>query len=305
MVTVELERVSKSYDDFVAVDNLSFSISSHRIFGLLGPNGAGKTSSIRMMIGIIMPDAGSVRLFGEPFERRHLHKVGYLPEERGLYRKITVRENLALLGQLSGLTSRDAIARARRWAERLDIAEWVDKPVEDMSKGMQQKVQFIAALLHEPELIIMDEPFAGLDPINANVLKDLILELKEQGRTILFSTHRMDQVEKLCDSICLINHGRAVLQGSLREIKAGYGSRFVQIAYEGEGNFLTRCPLVEASNNYGNYAEVKLRAGADAQELLRAAMCSAKISRFEVMEPSLEQIFIDRVEKANGSQHIA
>ena len=235
MATVELERVRKSYGDFVAVDDLSFSISPGQIFGLLGPNGAGKTSSIRMMIGIMRPDAGVVRLFGEPFERRHLRKIGYLPEERGLYRKITVRENLALFGQLSGLTSRDAIARARRWAERLGIAEWIDKRVEELSKGMQQKVQFIAALLHDPELIIMDEPFAGLDPINANVLKDVILDLKKQGRTILFSTHRMDQVEKLCDSICLINRGRAVLQGGLREIKASYGAQFVQIAYEGDG----------------------------------------------------------------------
>ncbi|HLX38808.1 MAG TPA: ATP-binding cassette domain-containing protein [Candidatus Binataceae bacterium] len=300
MVTVELERVRKSYGDFVAVDGLSFSISPGQIFGLLGPNGAGKTSSIRMMIGIITPDSGVVRLFGEPFERRHLHKIGYLPEERGLYKKITVRENLALLGQLGGLSARDAIARARKWAERLEIAEWVDKKVEEMSKGMQQKIQFIAALLHDPELIIMDEPFSGLDPINANVLKDVILELKEQGRTILFSTHRMDQVEKLCDAICLVNHGRAVLQGSLREVKSGYGSRFVQIAYEGDGKFLSRCGLVESSNNYGNYAEVKLCQGADAQALLRAAMCAAKISRFEVMEPSLEQIFIDRVEKANA-----
>jgi ABC-2 type transport system ATP-binding protein len=299
MVTVELERVRKAYGDFVAVDELSFSISPHQIFGLLGPNGAGKTSSIRMMIGIIRPDAGAVRLFGEPFARRHLLKVGYLPEERGLYRKITVRENLAFLGQLSGLSARDAIARGRRWAERLDLSEWVDKRVEELSKGMQQKVQFIAALLHEPEIIIMDEPFSGLDPINANVLKDVILEVKEQGRTILFSTHRMDQVEKLCDAICLVNRGRAVLQGSLREVKASYGSRFVQIAYEGDGRFLSRCALVESSNNYGNYAEVKLRRGADAQELLRAAMGSVKISRFEVMEPSLEEIFIDRVEKAN------
>jgi ABC-2 type transport system ATP-binding protein len=299
MVTVELERVRKSYGDFVAVDDLSFSISSHQIYGLLGPNGAGKTSSIRMMIGIIRPDAGTVRLFGEPFERRHLHQVGYLPEERGLYKKITVRENLALLGQLSGLSSRDAIARGRRWAERLEIAQWVDKQVEEMSKGMQQKVQFIAALLHEPELIIMDEPFSGLDPINANVLKDVILELKAQGRTILFSTHRMDQVEKLCDAICLVNRGRSVLQGSLREIKASYGSRFVQIAYEGDDRFLSRCSLIESSNNYGNYAEVKLRPGVDSQDLLRAAMRAAKISKFEVMEPSLEQIFIDLVEKAN------
>jgi ABC-2 type transport system ATP-binding protein len=300
MVTVELERVRKAYADFVAVDDLSFSISPGQIFGLLGPNGAGKTSSIRMMIGITMPDRGVVRLFGEPFERRHLRKIGYLPEERGLYRKITVKENLTLLGQLSGLSSAESVVRARRWTERLGIGEWIGKRVEEMSKGMQQKVQFIAALLHDPELIIMDEPFAGLDPINANVLKDTILELKGQGRTILFSTHRMDQVEKLCDSICLVNRGRSVLQGGLREIKASYGRKFIQIEYEGDGGFLTRCPLVESSNNYGNYAEVKLRPSADSQELLRAAMCSARISRFEVMEPSLEQIFIDRVEQANG-----
>ncbi len=220
MVTVELERVRKSYDDFDAVEDLSFAISPHQVFGLLGPNGAGKTSSIRMMIGIIRPDQGAVRLFGEPFERRHLQKVGYLPEERGLYRKITVRENLALLGQLSGLTSRDAIARARRWAERLEIAEWVDKLVEEMSKGMQQKVQFIAALLHDPELIIMDEPFSGLDPINANLLKDVILELKEQGRTILFSTHRMDQVESVvrCDL-----PGQSRARGAARRLARNQG----------------------------------------------------------------------------------
>ena len=295
MPTVELQRVCKSYDGFVAVDGLSFSISPRQVFGLLGPNGAGKTSTIRMMIGIIMPDAGVVRIFDQPFARTHLRHIGYLPEERGLYRKITVRENIALLGQLSGLSARDAVARGRQWARRLDVDEWVDKKVEELSKGMQQKIQFIVALLHEPQLIIMDEPFAGLDPVNANALKDVLLELKEQGRTILFSTHRMDQVEKLCDTICLVDHGRSVLQGGLREIKAGYGRRFVQIEYEGDGSFLSRCQLVESYNNYGNYAELKLRPSADSQDLLKAAAERARILRFEVMEPSLEQIFIDRV----------
>ncbi len=300
MLTVELDRVRKSYDGFVAVDDLSFSLSSRQVFGLLGPNGAGKTSTIRMMIGITLPDSGAVRMFGEPFKRAHLHKVGYLPEERGLYRRTTVRQNLCLLGQLSGLTLHDAEQRARNWAERLGIGEWVDKQVEEMSKGMQQKVQFIAALLHDPEIIIMDEPFAGLDPVSANLLKDVLLELKGQGRTILFSTHRMDQVEKLCDAICLIDRGRAILQGQLREIKAGYGRRFVQIEYEGDGRFLAECPLVESFNDYGNYVELKLRPGADAQELLRAVMARARIGRFEVMEPSLEGIFIDLVAKQNG-----
>ncbi len=297
---VELERIRKSYGSFVAVDELSFSIAHNRLFGLLGPNGAGKTSTIRMMLGITIPDSGTMRIFGEPFTRRNLHRIGYLPEERGLYRKVTVRDNLALIGQLNGLSRADARDRARAGTRRLGAEGWLGMRVEELSKGMQQKIQFAAALLHEPELIIMDEPFAGLDPVNANQLKDELVTLKQAGRTILFSTHRMDQVEKLCDSICLIDHGRAVLRGTLREIKASYGKRYVQIEYEGNGRFLAEHPLVESYNNYGSYAEVKLRPEADSQELLRSAAAHARIARFEVMEPSLEQIFIDRVSRRDA-----
>ena len=295
MDAVHLDKVRKTYDHFVAVDDLSFRIAPGAIFGLLGPNGAGKTSTLRMMIGITAPDSGTVHLFGETFRRQHLRRVGYLPEERGLYKKMKVRELLVFLAEVRGVSAAEAGRRAQQWCERLEIAEWLPKKVEELSKGMQQKIQFIAALLHEPELIIMDEPFGGLDPVNTALLKDVLLELKQRGRTILFSTHRMDQVERLCDAICLVNHGRPVLEGNLREIKARYGKNQVHIAYEGDGDFLRTSSLVAAANDYGNYVEVQLKPGADAQELLRLAAARARVTRFELAEPSLEQIFIDVV----------
>jgi len=296
--TIELLRVRKSYDQFVAVDDLSFSIPQGTIFGLLGPNGAGKTSTIRMMIGITMPDSGEVRVFGQPLDRRMLDRIGYLPEERGLYKKMKILDQLIFLAQLHGLSAAEAQKRALEWCRRMEIADWAMKKVEELSKGMQQKIQFIAALLHDPEFIIMDEPFFGLDPVNATLLKDVLLELKQSGKTILFSTHRMDQVEKLCDAICLVDHGRSVLQGDLREIKSRWGRNDVQIEYEGDGSFLQQGDgLVAGFNNYGNYVEVRLAPGADPQKLLQLAAARARINRFELMEPSLEQIFIETVGK--------
>jgi ABC-2 type transport system ATP-binding protein len=300
MQTIELNQVRKSYDTFVAVNNLSFNIEQGGVFGLLGPNGAGKTSTIRMMIGITVPDSGQITLFGKPFDRKSLQKVGYLPEERGLYKKMKILDQLVFLGELHGMTSGAARQAALEWTKRLQIDAWLQKKVEELSKGMQQKIQFIAALIHDPDFIIMDEPFFGLDPVNATLLKDVMLDLKKQGKTILFSTHRMDQVEKLCDSICLINKGVAVLQGDLKSIKAGYGKSNVQIEYEGNGDFLDKHPLVSACNNYGNYAEVKLAPGADAQLLLREVAERTRVNRFELMEPSLEEIFINTVGKANA-----
>ena len=294
---VELIEVRKSYGGFPAVDGLSFQIPPAHIFGLLGPNGAGKTSTIRMMIGITSPDSGTVRLFGEQLRRRALHRVGYLPEERGLYRRMTVGDNLVFLGSLAGLSVATSRERIDSWARRLGIADWVERRVEELSKGMQQKVQFIAALLHDPDLIVMDEPFAGLDPLNTMQLKDVLVGLRAAGKSILFSTHRMDQVEKLCDSICLINRGKAVLQGSLGEIKNSNGRRFVQIDYEGDGACLADHPLVDSMNDYGNHAELRLKPGADTQELLRTAIRGMRVIRFQVMDPSLEQIFIERVAK--------
>src|SRR5436309_12020386 len=269
MYTIELEKVRKTYDRFVAVDDLSFNIEKGSVFGLLGPNGAGKTSTIRMMIGITAADAGAIRKFEQPFERKSLNHVGYLPEERGLYRKMKVLDQLVFMAELHGMAAATAKQKAIEWCQRLEISFKLDSKVEELSKGMQQKIQFIAALLHDPEFIIMDEPFFGLDPVNASLLKDVMLELKKKGKTILFSTHRMDQVEKLCDSICLINKGKPVLQGELKQIKARYGKSNIQIQYDGNGAFLEHNPLVGAYNNYGNYVEVRLAPGADSQQLLK------------------------------------
>lgn len=293
---VELRGISKTYDHFVAVDDLSFSIRQGSVYGLLGPNGAGKTSSIRMMIGITLPDAGEVGLFGEKFHRQQLRRIGYLPEERGLYKRMKILDHLVFLGRLHALSEPEARKRSLAWCERLQLSDWIHKKVEELSKGMQQKVQFIAALLHDPDLIIMDEPFAGLDPANAVMLKDVLLEMKKAGKTILFSTHRMEQAERLCDAICLIDHGRAVLEGDLTKIKASYGKNHVQMQYEGDPA-LEGSALVQSFNNYGNYVEVRLKPGADPQELLRLASDRARISRFELLEPSLEEIFIDVVGK--------
>jgi ABC-2 type transport system ATP-binding protein len=294
--TVQLRRIHKTFDQFVAVDHLSLEIREGSVYGLLGPNGAGKTSTIRMMIGITMPDEGEVVLFGEKFHREQLERVGYLPEERGLYKRMKVLDHLVFLGRLRGLSAAESRKRSLAWCERMQISDWVQKKVEELSKGMQQKIQFIAALLHDPDLLILDEPFSGLDPANAVMLKDVMVELKNAGKTILFSTHRMDQVERLCDSICLIDHGRSVLEGDLKKIKAGYGKNTVQMQYEGDAPF-DHDENIESINNYGNYVELRLRPGADAQQLLRTACERARISRFELMEPSLEEIFIDVVGK--------
>jgi len=300
--TVELKAVRKCYDEFVAVDNISFSIQPGKIYGLLGPNGAGKTSTLRMIIGITVPDSGQITVFGEPLKREHKDRFGYLPEERGLYKKMKVLDHVLFLAQLKGLSGAEALKRARTWFDRFELSAWTGKKVEELSKGMQQKVQFISAILHDPELIVMDEPFSGLDPASTVLLKDVLLELAKSGKTILFSTHGMDQAEKLCHSICLVNHGRAVLEGDLNQIKASYGNCNVQIKYDGDARFLQESRLVESFNDYGNYVEVRLAPGADTQELLKLASAGARLSKFEVMEPSLEEIFIDAVSKPAVSQ---
>lgn len=294
MPIVELAGVTKAYENKLAVNNLSLSIEAGQMFGLLGPNGAGKTSSIRMMMGITLPDSGKVDLFGKPFERKSLERVGYLPEERGLYKKMKVVDQLVFFGELHGLNAQESRKRATGWAERLDISEALPKKTEELSKGMQQKIQFIASLLHDPGLIVMDEPFSGLDPVNATLLERTLLELKEQGKAVIFSTHRMDQVEKLCDTICLINKGEAVLSGKMREIKSRYERNRVVIEFEGDACFLKSSEIAEA-RNYSGHAEIRLHPHGDAQKLLHEAAAVAKIYRFELVEPSLEEIFIQTV----------
>lgn len=300
MPTVELQRVRKSYGNFVAVDDLSFSIAPGSIFGLLGPNGAGKTSTIRMMIGIILPDSGEVRMFGEPFRRQHLERIGYLPEERGLYKKMKVLDHLILLGQLHGLNEANARRQATHWADRLEMSDRLGKKVEELSKGLQQKIQFIATVMHDPEFIIMDEPFTGLDPVNTKLLKDVIVDLKRNGKSILFSTHQMEQVEQLCDAITLINRGKAVLQGELREVKSRFGRDTIDIEYEGDDSFLQAPGIVGTTNGTSNRVQVKLAPGGDAQAILRAAVAKTRILKFELMEPSLEEIFIETVGRADA-----
>jgi ABC-2 type transport system ATP-binding protein len=301
--TVELRGVTKRYDEFMAVDHLSFAIAEGSVFGLLGPNGAGKTSTIRMMMGITLPDEGEVFCFGQRFERKHLERIGYMPEERGLYKKMKVLEHLIFLGQLKGLTESEAKRRSLNWIAKLGLSDWTDKKVEELSKGMQQKIQFIATLLHDPPLIIMDEPFSGLDPANSAQLKDILIGLKKSGKTILFSTHRMDTVERLCDTICLVDHGRPILMGELKQVKSSYGKNSVQVEYEGDASFLHDKALVESYDDYGNYVEVKLAHGADSQALLRAISSRARVNKFELVEPSLEAIFIDVVKKNEVPAH--
>ena len=294
MPVVELAGVTKAYENKVAVNNLSLSIESGQMFGLLGPNGAGKTSSIRMMMGITIPDSGSVNLFGKPFERQSLDHVGYLPEERGLYKKMKVLDQLIFFGQLHGIAAEDARKRGTEWARRMEIADALDKKTEELSKGMQQKIQFIATLLHDPGLIVMDEPFSGLDPVNAVLVERTLLELKDEGRAILFSTHRMDQVEKLCDAICLIHGGRAVLSGKVREVKSRYKRDHVIVEFEGSPSFLKSDEVAEAKN-FSGHAEIRLKPQGNAQKLLQEAAAVATIYRFELVEPSLEEIFIRAV----------
>jgi ABC-2 type transport system ATP-binding protein len=294
MPVVELTGVTKSYESKVAVHNLSLSIEAGQMFGLLGPNGAGKTSSIRMMMGITLPDSGRIRLFEQPFVRKNLDRVGYLPEERGLYKKMKVLDQLVFFGRLHGIPAEDARKRAVDWAARMEISGALDMKAQELSKGMQQKIQFIATLLHDPGLVVMDEPFTGLDPVNTTLLQDALLELKSRGKAILFSTHRMDQVEKLCDSICLINNGEAVLSGKVREIKSRYERNHVIIEFEGSADFLKSEEIAEA-NNYSGHAEIKLKPHGDAQKLLHQAASMAAIYRFELVEPSLEEIFIQTV----------
>ncbi|MGP8173072.1 MAG: ABC transporter ATP-binding protein [Terracidiphilus sp.] len=294
MPVVELAGVTKAYESKVAVSNLSLSIEAGQMFGLLGPNGAGKTSSIRMMMGITMPDSGRISLFGKSFERKSLERVGYLPEERGLYKKMKVLEQLVFFGQLHGLTAHEAEKRASAWTSRMEIADALPKKTDELSKGMQQKIQFIATLMHDPVLIVMDEPFAGLDPVNTTLLQDTLLELKNQGKAILFSTHRMDQVEKLCDSICLIDNGQAVLAGNLRQIKSRYERNHVIVEFEGSPDFLNSDQIAEAKN-FSGHAEIKLKPHGNAQKLLNEAAAVATIYRFELVEPSLEDIFIQTV----------
>jgi len=298
--TIEVQQISKSFNGQQAVRNLSFTVPKGRIYGLLGPNGAGKTTTIRMLMDIIVPDSGSVILFGAPFSRDALSRVGYLPEERGLYKKMNVVDMLVFLAKLRGMDGPTAQRTVHTWMHRLEMDDWVKKKVEELSKGMQQKLQFAGTVLHDPDLIILDEPFTGLDPVNANLLKKIMLELEDAGKTIIFSTHQMEQVERLCDGICLVNKGQSVLQGSLKEIKRGYGTNTILAAVEGDWAFLRSVTGIREVFDTGNFIQIKMQTGADPQTILKAMLEKLQVTHFELTEPSLEEIFIQAVGKAGA-----
>ncbi|HEX8500105.1 MAG TPA: ABC transporter ATP-binding protein [Pyrinomonadaceae bacterium] len=294
--TLRLEQVTKRFGDFTAVDALSLSVRPGRIFGLLGPNGAGKTTTIRMIVGITAPDEGAVELFGAPVGPRAQNRIGYLPEERGLYRKMKVGEQLRFFGELKGMSAREADGAADRWLGRLGLGDRKASKTETLSKGMQQKVQFVATVMHEPDLLVLDELFSGLDPVNVELMKEVVLELKAAGRAIIFSTHMMEHAEKLCDDICLLNRSRKVLAGTLREVKSGFGRDAVALRAEGAEGVLADAALVRGVRPAADYTEVSLAAGADAQQLLRRLLdAGARVHRFERIEPSLHDIFIEKV----------
>ena len=295
-VTLRLERVTKRFDDFTAVGDLSLRVRAGRIFGLIGPNGAGKTTTIRMIVGITAPDEGTVELFGEPVSEQTQERIGYLPEERGLYSKMKVGEQLRFFGELKSLDRRRADEAIDRWLDKVKLADWKQKKASELSKGMQQKVQFVAAVLHDPDLVILDEPFSGLDPVSAELLKGIVLELKAAGKTVIFSTHQMSVAEEVCDDICLIDRSRKVLDGSLREVKRGFGRNAVALRAEGHGGVLEDERLVAGVVARGDFEEVLLADGADPQELLRRLVArGAVVSKFERVEPSLHDIFIAQV----------
>jgi ABC-2 type transport system ATP-binding protein len=301
MDAVCIEKVTKRYDSFDAVSNLTMSIKEGAVFGLLGPNGAGKTTTIRMIVRILIPDEGSVRVLGQPMSDQTQDLIGYLPEERGLYRQMRVLEVLRFLGALKGLPEQESERRARVWLERLGLSARLNDEVNNLSRGMQQKVQFIAAILHKPTLVILDEPFTGLDPVNAAVIKDVMLELRSQGATIILSTHRMEQVEQMCDSICLMNKGQKLLDGDLKAIKKSYGNNTVRMEFVGDPAFLQLPDVVERINSYGEMVDITLRQGADAQHILKSAVeRGIQVRRFELMEPPLNDIFIQKVSERNA-----
>jgi ABC-2 type transport system ATP-binding protein len=298
MDAITLENVTKSYDSVTAVSGINLHVRQGAILGLLGPNGAGKTTTIRMIMNILVPDEGSIQVLGQPVSDNTRDLIGYLPEERGLYPRMKVREIIIFLAALHGLTEAEADRRAKEWLEKLGLDEWSEKKLIDLSKGMQQKVQFITAVIHKPPLVILDEPFSGLDPVNAATVEEIMIDMRASGSTIVLSTHRMEQVERMCDSICLIDKGHKLLDGDLRAIKQSYGKNTLHIEFTGSDAFLKH-PAILSMTRLGNGVEAKLKPGADPQEILKAAVQeNVSIIRFELLEPSLNEIFIDRTSRA-------
>jgi ABC-2 type transport system ATP-binding protein len=305
MNALEVENISKSFGDFYAVKNLSFKIPEGTIYSLLGPNGAGKTTTIRMAMNIIIPDDGQIKILDQKMDENTKRRIGYLPEERGLYPRMKVGELLLFLAELKGLQGQDARTKIDNWLERFDLTDWKFKKTEELSRGMQQKIQFIATVIHQPDLIILDEPFSGLDPVNTKLLKDIMLEMKKQGNTIIFSTHRMEQVEMISDNICLINKAEKVLEGNLNWIKQQYGKNTIVLDYVGDASFIKDIPEIEKTDDYGKFMEIKLKEQTDPQDLLKRLVDKIRVNKFEVREPTLNAIFIDKVGERNAQDTVS
>lgn len=289
---LDVKELTKRFDTKIVLDNISFDVGKGVIFGLLGPNGAGKTTMIRIILDILRADHGDIDIFGRKFDDALKARIGYLPEERGLYQKITVFECLKYFAELKEVKKSDD--KIDFWLHKVELYDYKRKKIEELSKGMQQKVQLVAAFIHNPELLILDEPFSGLDPLNTKLIKDILVDLKREGKTIILSTHQMDQVERMCDRILMINQGKRVLYGSLAEIKSNYKESVV-VEYEGK---LKRVEGVKKVNDYGKYAELSLEEDTDPQEILKKLVEVVAVRRFELKAPSLNEIFIEVVENA-------
>jgi len=298
-VTLCVQNVTKRYGDFTAVKDLSFDVKAGRVFGFLGPNGAGKTTTIRMLVGINFPDEGTIELFGQKVSNIVQNKIGYLPEERGLYKKMKIVDQLRYFAALKDVPQKEADKRIDFWLDRMKLSEWKKKKTTDLSKGMQQKIQFISTVLHNPDLLILDEPFSGLDPVNVEFMMEVVSELKAQNKTIMFSTHLMETAERLCDDILLINKARKVISGSLRQVKAGFGKNLIALRSVGGETVLEDKTLVAKIVEHADEKEIELAENADAQVLLkRLVEAGATISKFEQIEPSLNDIFIEKVKQS-------
>ena len=294
--TLRVENVSKRYGDFTAVNNLSFDVRSGRVFGFLGPNGAGKTTTIRMIVGITAPDDGFIEMFGKRISSESQNHIGYLPEERGLYKKMKIVDQLRYFAALKNVSQSEADKRIDFWLNRMDLAKWKTKKTTDLSKGMSQKIQFISTVLHDPDLLILDEPFSGLDPVNVEFMIGAVAELKAQGKTIIFSTHLMETAERLCDDIILINKSRKVIGGTIREVKQSFGKNLIALRATGGAAVLADKTLVAKIIEHADEMELEMATDADAQVLLKRLIeAGAVISKFEQVEPSLNDIFIEKV----------
>jgi len=297
---IELTGLSKSFDGKVAVRDMNLVVPRGSTYGLIGPNGAGKTTTIRMTLRIIDPDRGQVRILGEPLSQSSLRVMGYLPEERGIYRQMRVRRLLQFFAELKGMRTRDSNPKIAQWLERFELADRANSKVQELSKGNQQKIQFIASILHEPQIMIFDEPFSGLDPINQQILKDIIVELKRAGKTIVFSTHIIEHAERICDHVCIIAHGDKVADGTMKQVKNIRGENYIAITFDAWtreiSDNLRRSVHIESVRDSGATAEITLKKGVDPQDFLRQLVQSGvRLKRFEYGEPSLEHVFLEMV----------